>query len=155
MKRADKDLVKEDNVKALEERIREGMDTNAIDQDGETILHVAAFYESIKCLRLLVQRGADVAKGDRCKSTPLHFATWKGNAKCVKVCPKAGGGEGERRSLFLCVDIFFVLDSGGSQFQRECQKRCWRHSFTPCGFSWLQGMHANPPRRSSSSRVGE
>jgi len=100
MKRADRDLVKEDNVKALEERIREGMDTDAIDQDGETILHVAAFYESIECLRLLVQRGADVAKGDRWKGTPLHFATWKGNAECVKVCPKAGG---EREKVCFCV----------------------------------------------------
>lgn len=85
MQNADEDLVEADNADALERRIKEGMDVNAVDEDGVTLLHRAA-QDSVKCLRVLVQRGADVTKEEVRKWTPLHYAAAWGHAKCVKVC---------------------------------------------------------------------
>lgn len=88
-----------DNADALERRIKEGMDVNAVDEDGWTLLHFAAAWNGrVKCLRVLVQRGADVTKEDDRKWTPLHFAARLGNAECVKVCVE--------NECSLCFDVW-------------------------------------------------
>lgn len=86
MLKADKRLVRVDNSIALERRMEEGMNVDAVDEDGWTLLHFAAAEGSVKCLRVLVQRGADVTKEEVRKWTPLHYAAAWGHAKCVKVC---------------------------------------------------------------------
>jgi hypothetical protein len=53
MQDADKELVLADNVDALERRIKEGMDVNAVDGNGWTLLHYATWKGgSVKCLRV-------------------------------------------------------------------------------------------------------
>lgn len=99
MQQADEDLVDNDNANALEGRILDGMEINAVDNTGATLLHLAAESGSVKCLKLLVQRGADVTLEDRGKNTPLHLAAVWDHAECVKVCPK-----GENECLF-CIDV--------------------------------------------------
>jgi hypothetical protein len=52
MQVADVTLVKADNADALEIRIKEGMDVDAVNGIGTTLLHVAARDDSVKCLRV-------------------------------------------------------------------------------------------------------
>jgi hypothetical protein len=52
MQWADKELVEADNADALEGRIQQGMDVNAEDGDGWTLLHGASLICSVKCLRV-------------------------------------------------------------------------------------------------------
>ena len=50
MQRADRKLVKADNVQQLEKRLQQGIDVNAVDGLGRTLLHYAAWYGSWNCL---------------------------------------------------------------------------------------------------------
>ena len=53
MQEADRQLVEADDVQQLERRIKEeGIDVNAVDGDGRTLLHIAAWYGSEKCLEV-------------------------------------------------------------------------------------------------------
>jgi hypothetical protein len=52
MQDADKELVLADNVDALERRIKEGIDIDAVDGIRMTLLHLAAWNGSVKCLRV-------------------------------------------------------------------------------------------------------
>jgi len=53
MQEADRQLVEADDVRKLEKRIKEeGMNVNAVDEDGYTLLHWAATYGSEECLRV-------------------------------------------------------------------------------------------------------
>lgn len=81
----DFDLVEDDDASALEERIRQGMDIDAPDDEGYTLLHVAASQQSVKCLGLLLQSGADHGKTAKYVGTPLHSAADSGSLESVKV----------------------------------------------------------------------
>ena len=52
MQDADKELVWADNADALERRIKEGIDIDAVDGIRMTLLHLAAWNGSVKCLRV-------------------------------------------------------------------------------------------------------
>ena len=52
MQEADRDLVVKDNADALEERLRGGMDIDAANKNGWTLLHLAARHGSVKCMRV-------------------------------------------------------------------------------------------------------
>ena len=53
MQEADRQLVEADNVQQLKKRIQEeGLNVNAVDEDGWTFLHFAVWKGSVKCLRV-------------------------------------------------------------------------------------------------------
>jgi hypothetical protein len=49
---SDEELVVADNADALERRMEEGMEVDAVDGNGYTLLHYAAGNGSVKCLRV-------------------------------------------------------------------------------------------------------
>lgn len=85
MRKADVELVEADNAVALETRIVQGMDVDAENETGWTLLHVAVWQNSVKCVRVLVQKGADVNKENMWNMTPIHFAAECGYTECLKV----------------------------------------------------------------------
>lgn len=53
--------------------------------DGQTILHKAAFVGNVGIVRLFLKEGADSLSGDADMNTPLHLACLAGNALVVKI----------------------------------------------------------------------
>ena len=52
MQEADKQLVKADDVQQLEKRLQQGLNVEAVDESGWTLLHWAAFCGSLNCLEV-------------------------------------------------------------------------------------------------------
>jgi len=66
-----------DTLKALEFLLELGADVNVVDNNGETIMHAAAYKGSGKVVRFLAEKGADIEVWNRPNkwgSTPLHIA---------------------------------------------------------------------------------
>lgn len=51
-----------------------GANVDAINQKGETILHICATYSSIEVVKLLLEKGANVNINDNENDTPLYRA---------------------------------------------------------------------------------
>lgn len=60
-----------------------GASVHAVDMNGQTLLHAAAFRGRIKTLRLLIKEGSDVNKSDNAGCTPVHLASYAGSKQAV------------------------------------------------------------------------
>jgi len=65
--------------------IRDGVDVNAVDEDGRTALWFAADGGHVECAIALLYANADVNKADEDGFTPLQEASFYGRAECVRV----------------------------------------------------------------------
>ncbi|MBI4471288.1 MAG: ankyrin repeat domain-containing protein [Acidobacteria bacterium] len=71
--------------------LKEKVDVNAAQGDGNTALHWASFRDDLQMARLLIQAGASVnAKTRLGDMTPLHLAATNGSAAMIDVLLKAG-----------------------------------------------------------------
>jgi ankyrin repeat protein len=65
-------------VKYLVEEL--GADVNAVDADGNSVVHNAASRGDTEMIRYLVSKGADVKKINRSGQTTIDVAKWAGAA---------------------------------------------------------------------------
>jgi len=89
--------VKDNNLNDVNRLIREGVDVNAVDQEGRTALWYAAARGHVRCATALLDAKADMDKADNYGYTPLWCASYNGRAECVRVtrlCGSMGGGGG-------------------------------------------------------------
>ena len=67
-----------------------GVDPNAADMDGRTMLHDAAFAGDAELVEALLYFGANIAAGGEVGVTPLHMAARAGNAATVEALLRHG-----------------------------------------------------------------
>ncbi len=71
--------------------LKQNVDVNAAQGDGNTALHWAAYRDDLEMARLLIQAGADVKARTRLADlTPLHLAAANGSASMIELLVKAG-----------------------------------------------------------------
>ncbi len=61
----------------IELLIKQGLDVDSVNDDGQTPLHIAAYYGCGIGVELLVENGADINAKDKWGKTPLHNAAYK------------------------------------------------------------------------------
>lgn len=67
-----------------------GADVNAVQVDGMTALHWAAYYDDLSTVEFLVDHGAEVNSENRYGVPPLSLACTNGNGEIVKLLLDAG-----------------------------------------------------------------
>jgi len=71
-------VVRKDNSEVIAILIKEGVNVNAVDENGKTALINAAFYGGLENVRILVEAGADVKQKSNTGKTALDTAVmWK------------------------------------------------------------------------------
>lgn len=70
--------------------LEQGADPNVKDWDGDTGMHVAAFYGDIETMRLLHEFGGDVNAVNRQGRTPSHSAVFSQNTETLQWLEKSG-----------------------------------------------------------------
>jgi len=83
--------VKENNLNEVNRLIRDGVDVNAVDQEGRTALWWAANESHLEYPTALINAKADVSKANKYDRTPLHIASANGHVECVQVRRLRGG----------------------------------------------------------------
>ena len=77
--RAAQTLIKRGELSALGSALDEGLDPNSSNQNGWTLLMLAAVERALPPATLLVERGADVNRRNRHDETALSLAAQKAN----------------------------------------------------------------------------
>ena len=86
------DAIKKDDIARVQKLIESGADVNQINENGQTPLHAACFFDSLKIVRLLLKKGAKKTINVQNKNglTPLHWACEKNNLKTTELLLKNG-----------------------------------------------------------------
>jgi len=77
--RGAQNLIKRGDEQALRTALEEGLNPNLANQNGWTLLMLAAVEGSVHLGRLLIEKGADLAAMNRKGETALSIATAKGH----------------------------------------------------------------------------
>ena len=80
--------------------LREGIDVNQKDNDGDTPLHLASAMGQLETVRLLIENGAEVDLQDGWDlrgRTPLHRAVIGGHIDVIRVLVRAGADVNAKR----------------------------------------------------------
>jgi cytohesin len=72
------DAAESGNLNKVKKLINEGIGVNARNEDGETLLHLAARHTNIELAELLINSGAEVDIRDKSGATSLHESAWFG-----------------------------------------------------------------------------
>lgn len=81
------------DVGAVVAAIEGGVSVHAVDWDGTTVMHMAAYNGRYELVRVLIQRfNASVTAKDNYGSTPMHCAAASCNAATIQAVLGAGGG---------------------------------------------------------------
>ena len=75
----------QNKIKEIEQLIKDGVDVNSKDDDGNTGLHWAASFGLVEMANLLLSNGADTNLRNKDGNTPLHWAAGEGNTEVVKI----------------------------------------------------------------------
>ena len=90
MNKAMQIAVEEGHAECLQMLLRHGGSPSARNEDGLSLLCLAAFYGQIDCVELLLEHGVPVNETDAQGRTPLYYATNEGRTTCVKYLEEHG-----------------------------------------------------------------
>jgi ankyrin repeat protein len=83
--------VKTENVDLIVQLLQKyGADPSSTDDDGNTGMHWAAWFENASIVHLLVQAGAVVSALNQRRQTPLHWSAMSGCVPCTAVLLENG-----------------------------------------------------------------
>jgi ankyrin repeat protein len=84
-------IIQEGNLKKLRRKLKEKHLNCFLNRDGDTALHLSAYYGQVDILTwLLSVKGINVNLRCKCKLTPRHCACRAGEAMCVELLLRAG-----------------------------------------------------------------
>ena len=69
----------------LKNLIKQGADVNATNDDGETLLHSAAYFNNIRLMQILIENNANVNLKTKSGETPLHSAAANGHCNAMRL----------------------------------------------------------------------
>jgi len=89
------DSAKRNRVESVKLLVKNGADINAIDNEGNTPLHIAAGgyflrLDPLEAVQYLIENGADINKLNNDRQTALDLAIIRGNAKVINFLQKSG-----------------------------------------------------------------
>jgi ankyrin repeat protein len=73
------------NIEAVKQHLAGGVDVNATNMVGETVLHKSSAKGHREVVKLLIANGAKVNVQNRNGWTPLHHVTWRGYGDLAKL----------------------------------------------------------------------
>lgn len=85
--------IQNDNLEfsLLQQFVDNGLNINMpTTQEGDTLLHHAAYYGQYEAVKILLKVGADLSKANVSGNTPLHFAAYKGQLPTLITLLNAG-----------------------------------------------------------------
>lgn len=85
--------VEDFDLQAMEKALCRGANINAVDENGYSALHTAAFSSRSGLVEKLILRGADVEIKDKEGKTPLFYAISNRDFGCVKHLIEDGGSD--------------------------------------------------------------
>lgn len=125
------DAAQKGNLAVVQSLLKQNVDVNAAQGDGNTALHWAAYRDDLEMARLLIQAGANVKVRTRLGGmTPLHLAATNGSAAIIDLLLKAGAdpnvanGNGTTALMLAAASgkvdaIKFLLDGGADSNARD------------------------------------
>lgn len=84
------DYTRENDIEAIKNAIKNGVDVNLQDQYGSTALILASCYDYEEIVKLLIENGADINLYDDEGNTGLILASCRGHDRIVKLLLKNG-----------------------------------------------------------------
>lgn len=84
------DLVQTQNTAKIRDVFGLDTDINAVNDQGQSALHLAAMKDLSDITAVLIARGAAIDKPDKYGKTPLHYAVERGSTKSIPLLVKAG-----------------------------------------------------------------
>src|SRR5688572_5682175 len=85
------DAAMKGNQVLVQSLLKQKVDVNASQGDGNTALHWAAYRDDVEMARSLIQAGANLKANTRLGDvTPLHLASANGSAAMIELLLKAG-----------------------------------------------------------------
>jgi ankyrin repeat protein len=130
--------VRQGDLQALQDYIAGGGDPNAIQNDGQSLLHIAVQYDQYQSLIFLLDNGAFADPQNRQGATPLHLAVGKGRTDMMEAL--LGRGADINRLDYSSQNMLFyaarsgrdntldlLLDRGVNPRQTDSQNRTPLH----------------------------
>lgn len=91
----------------------QGVDINAAAANGDTPLHLAAFWGNSQAVRYLVKRGAEVRARNQAGHEPASLAAWHGHTAALRALLDAGAPLDTR--VFAADDSISLLHAAASR----------------------------------------
>lgn len=84
------DFARDGETVALAQHLDEGVPATAINESGDSLVMLAAYYGQLETVEMLLARGADPNHTNDRAQTPLAGAVFKGNVAIVRALLAAG-----------------------------------------------------------------
>ena len=105
------------HLEAVKQHLASGADVNAIDHEGNTLLHHAVYNDQTEIIRLLIDKGAEVngkrkAANNEKGVAPLHTATWRSTIETMELLIDNGADVNMKRAdgaIALHYAVWFGL----------------------------------------------
>lgn len=113
------DLARDGEVAALAQYLDDGVPATAINEAGDSLVMLAAYYGHAEAVELLLARGADPNHANFKGQTPLAGAVFKGMPEIVRVLLAAGADPNagfpsavEAARMFGKTDLLGLFEGG-------------------------------------------
>ncbi len=87
------EAIRANDLPAVKSFLSSGVDVNAKDSEGKSLLHYAAAYAGREVVQFLIEKGADINARDGKGRTPMSVASQMGNSIAEEVLDRAGATE--------------------------------------------------------------